>query len=354
MASLPFRVQLDTKKVRVVLERRKTDGPFYARWSWRNKDFFKTTGQFTEAGARSKARQMVEKSARDLPVNQETLTQLVESYLKARWPDGGHTHSSNKSRLNSFAEKAPADFAFLPRRDASIQVQRYLSAQALAAYSVKTDQTVISAFCTWANKHGYSNWESNPAAARYLDLPPTDHKVEDALPAAVVDQLLKATRSHSYRPVILWALTLGARPAEAARATWSDLNLQTRTATLFGKKRQRRVPISDWAWKEFRAICIPRTGRIFPFNYYTIFDHMDDLRIEKKLPAEVTLQALRRTASRRAAEKISVFEYAEFFGHSLEVAKKHYIGWGLSVDRAAVNSAFDYSNPEQNPEQSEQ
>lgn len=347
---IAFQVQLDVKKVRVVLKRRKSDGPFYARWSWKNKDYFKATGQYLEAAARARAREMVDLVSRQLPAAQEGLNQLIEKYLAEKWPEGGHTSSSNKSRLKKFASIAPSDFAFLPRREASIKIQQYLSQQRLAAYSVKTDQTVLSGFCSWLEKHGLASWESNPASARYLHLPALKHEIEDPLAPELVDKLLAATTGHPFRPVILWGLVLGARPVEAARADWADIDLEQKIAKLFGKREERRVPIGDWGVKEFLKIPC-RAGKIFPFNYYTIFDQMDALRVSKKLPPEVTLQALRRTAARRAASKISVFEYSDFFGHSLDVAKKHYIGWGLTIDRAAVSAAFDYSNPEQNPEQ---
>ena len=68
------------------------------------------------------------------------------------------------------------------------------------------------------------------------------------------------------------------------------------------------------------------------------------LRETHKLSSHFTLQALRRTAAKRAAPVMSPQQYSEYFGHSLTVAVKHYIGYG-QFGSAGAENVLDFSIP---------
>lgn len=341
---ITFNVATDRKKVRVVLYRRKTSAPFYCRFWWKNKMYNVSTGQDTEHAAKNSARGQAERIIYATPLAAD-LTTLIDAYLLERWPEkvqkNNTAYLTQKSRMKLFKEQGPHDFATLPRRDASIAVQTYLTSRSKKKpFTIRSEQQAISRFCSWLTKTGRSHWESNPAQATYLDLPQASMHTKEALSESEVRRVLTAARGSELQPVVLLCLGAGCRPTEAVRAKWEDIDFKKKILKLFGKGRERRVHMSTWLVK--MLLPLASKGAIWPGNYWTAFDVFGALRKKFKLPAHVSLQACRRTACRRAAEKISIFQYSEFFGHSLEVAKRHYIGWGLNVDRSKVNKALSY------------
>jgi len=331
-----FHVHTPRKRVRVMLYRKHAASPYYARFSFKGKPYHRGTDADTETAARAVARRIVEQMAEDQPAKfTEPLSALVESYITERPPT-----QSARSRLRKFAaHSADVVFATLPRREASATVQAYLGTRASkSALTVRSDQLAISRFCTWLIKTGKAHWESNPAAALHMDLPPVESRTKPHLNDKEVRAVL-AESAGDLRPVILLCLGAGLRPREATRAKPEDLDAKTGTMKVFGKRRERTIHLNEWLRRELDGL-LP-----YRFNYYRAFEQFGELRKANGWPMHVSLQALRRTAARAAAPKMSMIQYANYFGHSLEVAHRHYIGYGLIGNKAAVN-ALDFSGLE--------
>lgn len=353
-----FRVQLTTKAVRVGLYRKQTGGLFYARFWHGGKAYHRGTDAVTETAARAAARRMLEELEQGAPAKPtDSLEKLKDAYLAERWPakTGNRSYQNASSRLTKFAKYAEAHpFPLLPRREASGVIQGYLSTRASkAALTVKTDQLVISRFCTWLIKTGRAHWESNPAAALHMDLPPVESRTKPFLSDAEVKALLAAAKQSEVWPLVLLCLGGGLRPREATQLRWEAIDLERGQMNVFGKRRERTVTLTSWVRQELQAWKDAHPGpKPFRFDYFTGFSMFRELRKEKGLSDNTSLQALRRTAARKAAEKMSMLQYANFFGHSLEVAHKHYIGYGLVGDRAAVE-ALNFgalAEPEKKPD----
>src|SRR5690349_16265253 len=105
MSANAFTVQLDGKRVRVVLEPRRRGGVFHARFYWRGKPIWKSTQSAEWNAAKSKAEKIVAELAESRPAAQTlTVASAVTEYLNARWSTeqrkGNRTYQDHKFRLN--------------------------------------------------------------------------------------------------------------------------------------------------------------------------------------------------------------------------------------------------------------
>lgn len=346
--SIKFRVESDTgRKVRVTLLRRKTGGPFWYRFH-AGKLIFRSSHRMDERGARAVATAAALDAIREKPKGGEPLLlpAAVAAYLDGRWTAettaGNRTYQDHKSRLQKLAaEAALFDVSVSTVEQMQEVIQRYLTQRTRAGVSartIKNDQLVISRFCSWLRKSGLVAWRDNPAAKTGLDIATPDDVSLPALPESEIAELIKRARRSPVWPVVLLCLGCGLRPVEASRVEWSHIDTAAGTLRVFGKKRWRTINLGTWAKREIEAL--PRSdGLLFPFNTFSAFDMLARVRDESPpLSASVTLQACRRTAARRAAPVMSPIHYATHFGHSLAVAHRHYLGFGLQADAAALES----------------
>jgi len=406
-------VQLLDQRVRVVLYRRRLHLPFYARWWYAGRQHHASTGHQVLTTAKAAARRLVEDAAQRATAAaagagpaanlSATAADLVEAYLADRWPGapaGNLSLRDARVRLRNFAgivgaagappaDRVPAAVPPLlaTRAEMSARIQAHLDARRSAGKGPRTlinDRLVLSRWCRWLLQSRGARWESNPAAACYLNLPRAPVRAGEALTDADVAALLAAARGHPLWPVIVLCLGVGLRPREAVRVNRADVTGDPPRLRVTGKGRERVIVVPPWAARELRAVLAkpkraapagcaatrnvatrytacsdPQTAntgardalasatRLYPWGPDRAFASFRALRRVARLPLNVSLQALRRTAARRAAPALSPAQYAQHFGHSLAVASRHYLGWGLLGNPAAL-AVLDYSRAPRN------
>lgn len=382
-------VALDGEELTAHL-RHQASGIYHVEWWHHGVHFHKSTKCRDIPGARTAAGLIVKRAAGqrlDPGRGQVMLGAAIHAYIADRWPDppAGHRHSrGTKNRLDKFAEVAGAELnlAALDYDQAVALTQRIIATRrkAVGATSLVNDKNALSAFFNWLLRTRDETtgapkvpWRFNPAQSKELRLEKSDARLKPAIPAGELQRFIRAARTrvctgpkkdHRRRRLIwrsvLLCLGCGARPIEAARVKWSDINLDAGEITLFGKKRARTIGMSEWMLgyvtkmkkgKKPNAYVVAggltrqdemTDDEIIEANTENQSRRLRRLRSAQSLNEICTLQALRRTAAKTAAPKMTPQEYSEYFGHSIAVAVKHYIGYGLFRTAGAQN-VLDFS-----------
>lgn len=339
--------------------RRKPGGALHYRFTANGERYRESTGVSNERDARAVVRPIVIKALEARPSKSPfalmTLRELLTVYLDERWPEdpesirkGNRSYMSAKSRLNSFASVVgdSAHFAGMTFDEARVLIQSYvdnrkasLSAREDAgnfANTLNSDRISISKLCSWLMKRQAHNaWQANPAGSQRIEIPTSVIADPEPLDDIEAEMVATAGREVELWPLIVLCLGVGTRPAEAIRAEWSDVNFGCHMIAVTNKKAKRARPrypvLSKWAeaeltqWRQNHSSDVA----LWPFNKFTAYDKMAELREALGLPDHVTLQALRQTACTRAiASGMRLADYVMQFGHSLEVARNHYLKFG--------------------------
>lgn len=273
---------------------------------------------------------------------------------------GNRSYQDAKSRLAAFQEHC-GDGLQLATMDADTMtslLQKYIekrTSKGIAGRTLVNDRLIMHWFFKWLVRNRRVQWRHNPAATISLDMPTLEEKEPTPLSQEHLDKLLPAVKKTDLWPVVVLCLSCAARPAEACRVTWFDVNLDKGSVRLLnkkGKKKRERIPeLNTWAvaelteWRESHK----KDSQLFPRNYFSAFDIMFDVRTALGLPDTVTLQALRQTACTRLIEGgMQLKDYVLFTGHSLAVAERHYLKYGeksREARRSVANSALDFTAP---------
>lgn len=375
-----FIVQLENDKVRVTLRRRTAGGAYYAKWwqhcseAGKSKQYDRSTDAFDEREARNAARGMVEANAKAAKKTGLDFKAAVKQYLAERWPDQ-HTDAErgayitgkvenltcrdHRQRLLQFVELCGEhDVGATDFDMASLLVQRYINAIKAKGNSPTTQDNgrrIVSRFFTWVIKQRNNegkhivDWRANPAAKLLLEIEEVEDKLLPPIPPEEEQEMIDTVRNSGSElwPVMLLCIGMGLRPSEATRMTWDCINLFTKKMVVRSKKTgDREINISTWTMTELMKLKKPDHGKFWPYVRHYMFRIMDRLRGQKTW----SLQACRRTACRKAAPTMDIKQYAHHFGHSIETAQKHYIGYGLMGTTASLD-CITYDRPEQKPEQ---
>ena len=362
-------VPLDGEEVHAHL-RLQTSGKYHAEWWHRGRHYFRST-KLSELGpARTKAGLMVKAVATqrlDPDLGKVLLGPAVETFLNERWPDqpaGDRTLQDYRSRLGIFcaAVGETLNLAALTY-DQSVGIVQHF----IAARKAKGDgernlihfRTNLKQFCAWLLRTRDKTsglpmvpWRFNPCTVEEIQIGRPDEELLPALTDAEVRRFLDAAQKRvAYRfgddvgeQRAIWRMVLlcygaGCRAVEATRVTWGQVDFQANTITLHGKKRAREVQMSAWLQTGLRALPgeKDRDSAIVAASRARTAKQLQKLKRREKLPDHFNFQALRRTAAKRAAPLMTVQQYCLHFGHSIEVAIKHYIGWGLLGQAEATN-----------------
>lgn len=316
-----------------------------------------------------------------------TLEGAIDMYLdtapesSGRWQganvEGDRTYQDAKSRLEAFEKKITkwkdVPLAALSVDEAIRMLQYHIDqrkADSMSGRTLVNDRLVISRFFKWVvgrKQITHVTWKMNPAASKIsLEMPAVTDKDPDPVRDEILPEVLELAKKREVWPVVVMCLGCGARPAEASRVTWQDVDFSKQVVRLLNKKgkkkRYRDAVMNNWVVDELRAWrrTYPETERPFQRGYFTAFDMIADVRAEmvrtrKKAKADplassvlqtVTLQSLRQSACTRAIEGGMVLtDYVQQFGHSLNVAQRHYIKYSHAAkeQRRKAMDATDFT-----------
>lgn len=306
-----------------------------------------TLGTPHEAAARQEARELVIKHMGEpvnQPVDSKTFAGFVESYLPARWPGMPANDLSlrnARSRLRGMAKTEGRQvIASMTYQDAVALTQRILNRRTNGRTAIG-DREALRQFWRWLMAEQVVDWPTNPCASDVLKIPPTQDPEPEPLSDDQARALLEAARKHPIHPMVVLCLGCGLRPAEACRVRWADIQDGFVSVTNFkgSKRRQRKVPLSSWVQAELRQIekkgeTLYRYGRDNAFHQFTELCKLTGL--------DASLQRCRQTACTKAIlSGMKMLDYVVIFGHSLEVARKHY--WQLGrADRSEAMEAIKF------------
>jgi integrase len=347
----------------ITLHQRQSGGPWHYYFRKRGKRFRDSTKTTVQAAARRVAEHAANTST-PAPQQAATLGELAQAYLDSRWPEdqrsNNDTYSDHKGRLIGSA-KSPSGFvehagpslvlAALTADEVKGKVQAYfdLRARDCAGRTVTNDRLVIGRFLKWAMQRYGLPWAYNPAYHTTIEIPPLKESDPQPLSDTDIAALLPAARKSDVWPVVVLCLGAGLRPREACRVKWSDVLWEQHSARVLNLKgrrqHERTVILCDWAEGELKAWqdAHKASQKPFPYNHDTGFDLLADVRESAKLPAHVTLQALRQTACTRAIQGgMDLADYVMQFGHSLETAQRHYLKLGRAIARRQALNSLDF------------
>lgn len=369
-------IRTPRKDIRVIV-RRKRGKAWYADFFLRGTRHRVTLDADSGAKALVLARGEVLK-ALDKPAAspaQLSLVSAIQLYLDARWPldaetrkpldpDSFRSRKDASARLNALAAVAglSLDLAELDFDGAVAMLQRFIQERRDRGdkqRNLVNFKNVLSAFCQWLlTTRGVANlplvpWRHNPTRKEYLPIGRAPKTLKPSLTEAELRAFFaaarkpvvwqgastgpKAARAKIAPRKILRSMLLcfgaGARPVEAARVKWSEVNFDAGTIILRGKKRPREIGMNAWLKEQLLRMCPPDFApdeTVIGGGRNAQATALTRLKKIEKLPAHFDLQALRRTAAKKAAPKMELQHYADYFGHSLAVAQAHYIGYGLT------------------------
>lgn len=344
-------------EVKITLEWPDKAAAWYFRFKLKNVPrIYKSTHTSDEKVARSVAINEAEKAMRSASVGEFrnvrpgglTLAAAVELYVSTRWPErdpDNRYYGDASNRLQRFVKKFPsADLAAATTDDMIALVQAFLEerAKTKSPTTVSNDQRAISKFCVWLSKRRppLVPWRDNPASRKHLEMAPVQKKALPPLDRATQIATMKATIGTEVWPAVVLCLGAGLRPIEAHRTQWEKIDFNQGLLRVRAKGRERIVPLAPGV---LRALALSRkeSGPIFQYRNDTMHDFLAAIRTEHKLPAEVSYQALRRTAAFRISREVDILTYARIMGHSLTVAQSHY----LDFEAMATWSAEEKLSP---------
>jgi len=345
---IAFNVQTERKRVRVVLQRRKTSGPFYACFWWKGKRYRESTGKMFEPQARASARDMVLDRAGRTGERLTIETAIADS-LAERFPTDESRkeqhHVTTKAQLSHFAEKHKGlDLGSLSFESAVQVVQKYLDGckASDAPQTVIHRQRKLSRLFSWLIQRRRVSWQANPASKDFLELPTVFRQPRPPVSQDELKILLTKGRATTIWPAVLLCITTGMRPAGTLRLRWSDFNASAKTLRVFEKRRERFVPLNDWTVDELTVWKAQKGGgetdRILDMKRQNLHQQIQNLRRANNLRDNVTLQGCRRTFISLCMDAgISAELVASIAGNSVAVIEKHYKDLRTMNARNVVN-----------------
>lgn len=275
------------------------------------------------------------------PVTKIAFEKALEQFMddKRRVNCRPRTLENLKNRIGAFARKHPGKLV------SDIQpadVSEYFHRPGVGPLTKNTDLTVLSVFFNWAVDKGFR--ESNPCAK--IERIRYDSGEVAILPVADVRKLLNVSLSFKggvLVPYVTLATFCALRPAELARLSWNDIDLEGRQVRVIAgtaKTRSRRVvQISENCAEWLASHSLKKTPIVGP-NWRRDFDALKRLagfsgRADapqkiadhakgvtlKEWPADV----LRHTGgSHHLALYENEAKTAHWMGNSVDVIAKHY------------------------------
>lgn len=328
-----FLIELDNQRIRVVLERRKTGGPYHARWWHRGKLYWRSTKCHQERDAKAKSRTLLVEviGIKRRPL---TLAQAIADCIASRWPDEAamqahYSHYSvSKIQLEKFRdfEHPDLNLAALPFEDAIQLVQRFIDSRRAAPQTIVGEQKVISRLFSWLIKKRLVTWPANPAFVRFLELPRAHHAPRPPVSPADLKVLIVEAKKSAIWPAVLLCLAAGLRPVGTLRIMRKDIDLVGARLTVTEKGRERQVPLNKWVVAELRAwLAIHPGAMLVDYTRNSLYSHVKKIRDDNGLRPEVTLQGCRRTFISLCMDGgVSAEMVASIAGNSVAVIEKHY------------------------------
>lgn len=270
------------------------------------------------------------------------------------WTKNGATIPTESPRIDDAVEKYLAWLEASPFRDAtkrhwkirmnlfrnSVQnmrvsevtrkhIDEFLAGRKVSAIGKDTDRRAVSRFFSWAMEHDRQWATTNPCARKAHEKNLGQRKQPQILTVDQCKALMAEAQKHRKGrlvPYLALCLFGGLRPAEPARITWANINLQDREINLpaeavkTGRKSGsgRVVEICDTlhAWlKRYKD------AELFPANFWKDLRAIREAAKITKWPKDV----LRHTAiSNHFRKHQSYGKAAEQFGNSEAVIKRDY------------------------------
>ena len=386
-----FHVPTDGKPVRVVLQRRAPDGPWWFSF-WRgNRKIFRSSKLFQERDARAAARDAVlsEDAGRGASGGIE-LDVLIGAYLDTRWPEFTGTHDRKHPRLlgrhvnrtyddirlrlfgfSRWVHKSgpgPAggsEWCILVLSSVAVAqlVQRFIDfrRKTCKPVTVHNDVQALSRFFVFLRKR-HASWDQNPATRGLLELPAVEPVVRQDVTEEDLQRLLDAARTNPLWPVLLLCLGAGLRPRGACGALRRDLALMSLPSVrVTEKRRQRTIALPGWVAEELRAWLpegLPAEAKLWPGIVNDAHNELRRVRqrMDPPLGEHVTLQALRRVHSTLCyGSGMLPQEESRRLGHSVHIADKRYVQWKELRESGALSVLSESlrkiaAKPEQKPE----
>jgi len=196
--------------------------------------------------------------------------------------------------------------------------------------TIRRKLTIAKAFFRFAVKKGWSS--SNPVATF---VSPKSVTLPKPITRSQVRSLIESSRD----PALIACLySTGCRVSELVRLKSSDLNSETKSAIVFGKRRRERVVFfSDEAW----SLIENRSGRLFKFNRVTAWRIVKDASTAAGLPP-VSPHVLRHSFATHLLEggaDIRIIQ--ELLGHRMVSTTQRY----TAVDAARLVTAHQQFHP---------
>lgn len=334
--------------VTVTLYRQAVGGTVYAYFTVNGARFRPSLKTKDLDAARAAVKDHVEQSF-NLPANRAKekrgFTQLVEDYLSDRWPAApvnDLTFRDHRSRLRNFAKHEGSILLARLTFEQAVTLTQRIIKRRTNGRTATNDREVLRAFWKWLRQQDIVTWASdrNPAASELITIPPTEEPEPDPLCDEDARKLLDGAVRHPVYPLVLLCLGAGCRPSEACRVTWDDIDFQAGLVNVVnrkGKKRRpRQPPLSSWVMAGLQRVQ-RRGARPYVYTRDTAFDHMAELC--EMIGVRATLQQCRQTACTKAIlSGMELVDYVTIFGHSLEVARRHYWKLGQLKSKGAMEA----------------
>jgi len=190
--------------------------------------------------------------------------------------------------------------------------------------------------------------------------PPEPDKDWEYIDRKMLGRLLDACPSDSWRLLLALSRLAGLRQGEALRLKWSDVDLENRRLTVRNplrykttKKKTRRVPIEPMLHDLlFEIYMNGERSKTVLVGMQTTNLWRDFQVIAKRAglePWPKWCHTLRKNCETDWAGKLKVHAYTEFFGHSPEVAMRHYTR-AEDSDFAAITELDTVTASRDNPQ----
>jgi integrase len=279
-----------------------------------------------------------------LPNDVHSLHSAVQAFLDAKFPavarPGNAFYIDQKSMFKKFCTvitDRPIDHMII---DEAIDITQmfcdYRRIAGIGNVRLDNDRRYISQLFSWCMKRRLVPFRGNPTERKWLDLPKPDMVCKPPLSDKDVAALLSATRSTVVHPNVVLCLACGVRPIESCRVEWDHFDFDRKTVRIFGKKRERIIPLCNWAVDEVK---VWRTQHMWHQVIKRVVNRrLSQVRKTAGIPASVTFQGMRRTfAFKCFVADVPAAKVASIMGNSVAVIDRHYVQFARLMSHDAVN-----------------
>jgi integrase len=277
-----------------------------------------------------------------------SFAEALQKYVDQRWSESERRNNRGYHTVNSRLRAFVRDMkcADLRLKDLTVEqaaeiIQNYLDAEhqrGIGATTLDNVRRDLSRLYSFIIRSRFVPFRENPcfAATGLLCLPKREIRCKRPLSDLEVQTLLWGARDTPIYWNLVLAVGCGLRMIGTCRVKPADVDFDARTVRVMEKKRERIIPLGTWAAGELRDWLASHEWR--KVDTAKIIKIVATIREEANLAADVTCQALRRTAVKKLWENgVSPQLAARIMGHSVEIAQRHYLQLETLNARDEVN-----------------